>query len=80
MSEQERDLGTAGSGSDYGDQHSRFLPGTRLEARDITATNVVSGTQIIEQQILHLPGQKPPPPLLRPRRAEHFQVRVSERS
>jgi len=74
MSEQERNLGTAGSSSDYGDQHSRFLPGTRLEARDIIATNVAN------VQYIHLPGQKYVPPLQLPRRAEHFQDRVSERS
>jgi hypothetical protein len=74
MSEQERNLGTAGSGSEYGDQHSRFLPGTRLEARDIIATNVAN------VQYIHLPGQKYVPPLQLPRRAEHFQDRVSERS
>jgi tetratricopeptide (TPR) repeat protein len=74
MSEQERNLGTAGSGSEYGDQQSRFLPGARIEARDITATNVAN------VQHIYLPGQKYVPPLQLPRRVEHFQDRVSERS
>ena len=79
MSEQERNLGTADSGSGYGDQHSRFLPGGRIEAEEIKATNVANVQHIAEQHI-HLAGQKYPPPLHRPRRAEHFQDRVSERS
>ena len=80
MSEQEKGPDTVGSVSEHGDQESRFLPGGRVEARDIIATNVVSGTQIIEQQILHLPGQKPPPPLQRPPLAEHFTDREQEQA
>jgi len=74
MSEQERNLDTAGSGSEYGDQQSRFLPGARIEARDITATNVAN------VQHIHLSGQNYVPPLQLPRRAEHFQNRVTEQA
>jgi tetratricopeptide (TPR) repeat protein len=74
MSEQEKGPDTVGSVSEYGGQESRFLPGTRLEARDIIATNVAN------VQYIHLPGQKYVPPLQLPRRSEHFQDRVSERS
>jgi tetratricopeptide (TPR) repeat protein len=74
MNEQERDPDTAGNASEDGDQASRFLPGARIEARDITATNVAN------VQHIHLPGQKYVPPLQLPRRAEHFQDRASERA
>jgi len=45
-----------------GGQESRFLPGARIEARDIIATNVFSGVQNIAEQHIHLPGQKYVPP------------------
>ena len=84
MSEQEKGPDTVGSVSEYGDQESRFLPGARrIEARDITATNVVSGDQYIAVQQIHVhgvPGQPRIPPLLRPRRAEHFQDRAAEQA
>lgn len=62
------------------DQLSQATSGGGIYAEHIAATNVVSGTQIIEQQILHLPGQKPAPPLQLPRRAEHFTDREQEQS
>src|SRR5258708_16005647 len=71
---------TAGSTSEQGGLESRFIPGARIEARDITAINVVSGVQNIGEQHIHWPGQKSLPPLHRPRRAEHFQDRESERA
>ncbi len=72
MNEQERDPDTAGNASEDGNQQSRFLPGARIEARDITATNVAN------VQHIHLSGQQYVPPLQLPRRAEHFQDRLAE--
>jgi tetratricopeptide (TPR) repeat protein len=65
--------------SESGNQESRFLPGGRIEAEEIKATNVANVQHIAEQHI-HLASQKYLTPLHRPRRAEHFQDRVSERS
>jgi hypothetical protein len=79
MSEETRKPGGAADSSDQGSQASRFLPGGRIEAEEITATNVANVQHIAEQHI-HLAGQKYLTPLHRPRRAEHFQDRVSERS
>ena len=62
------------------DQLSQTASGGGIYAENIAATNVVSGTQIIEQQILHLPGQKPPPPLQRPPLAAHFTDREQEQA
>jgi len=84
MSEQEKPSDEAGSSSERssepGDQQSRFLPGARIEAEDIKATNVVSGAQHIGEQHIHLPAQHYALPMQLPRRAEHFQDRVSERT
>ncbi len=77
MSEQEKQSAEARDMSEERGQESRFLPGARLEARDITATYVVSG--VLEQHI-HLPAQKYAPPLHRPRRAEYFQDRAREQA
>src|SRR5712692_1039623 len=78
MSEQERETDTAGNASEDANQASRFLPGARLEARDITATTVVSGIQ--NNTYNYQQTQKYVPPLQLPRRAEHFQDRVGERA
>ncbi len=84
MSEQEKPSDEAGSSSERssepGDQESRFFPGARIEAEDIKATNVVSGAQHIGEQHIHLPAQHYALPLQLPRRSEHFQDRVSERT
>ena len=69
---------SASSTPEQGGLESRFIPGAHIEARDITAINVVSGVQNIAEQHVHLPGQKYVPPLQLPRRAEHFQDRASE--
>ncbi len=62
------------------DQLSQAASGGGIYAEHIAATNVVSGMQIIEQQILHLPGQKPASPLQRPPLVEHFTDREQERT
>jgi tetratricopeptide (TPR) repeat protein len=80
MSEQRQEPGEAPGAAEQVDQESHYLSGTHLEARDITATNVVSGWQHIGEQHIHLPVQKYASPLHRPRRAEHFQDRVTERA
>ena len=78
MSEQEKKSAEARDTSEESGQESRFLPGgARLEARDITATYVVSG--VLEQHV-HQPTQKYAPPLHRPRRAEYFQDRAREQA
>src|SRR5260221_11226592 len=77
MSEQENHSEDAREMYKERGQESRFLTGARLEARDITATYVVSG--VLEQHI-HLPAQKYAPPLHRPRRAEYFQDRAREQA
>jgi len=62
---------------------SRFLPGGDIQAETVAGTNVVSGAQLIGQQHIHVhgvPGQPRIPPLLRPRRAEHFQDRAAEQA
>lgn len=74
MGEQERASDASGS------PESRFLPDARIEAEEIKAANVVSGTQHIAEQHIHLADQKYLTPLHRPRRAEHFQDRLSERT
>jgi len=79
MSEQEREPGEAPDASEPGSQQSRFIPGGLIEADEIKATNVANVQHIAEQHI-HLPGQKYVPPLQLPRRAEHFQDRMSERA
>src|SRR5712692_400180 len=78
MSEQERESGEAAGASEPGSQQSRFLPETHIEARDITATTVISGIQNITNN--YSQSQKYVPPLQLPRRAEHFADRVSERA
>src|SRR5260370_19091504 len=78
MSEQKREPDPAGSASEYTGQESRFLPGARIDAENIAATNVVSGVQNITNN--YLQGQKYAPPLQLPRRAEHFADRASERA
>src|SRR2546429_4858918 len=80
MSGQRREPGKAPGAADQGDQVSHYLSEPRLEVRDIPATNVVSGLQHIGEQHIHLPVQKYALPLHRPRRAEHFQDRVTERA
>ena len=81
MNEERRESSPASGAAEQGDQAGQFLPeGKHLEARDITATNVVSGWQHIGEQHIYLPVQKYIPPLHRPRRAEHFQDRVTERA
>jgi tetratricopeptide (TPR) repeat protein len=82
MSEQSQDSKEAFGASEQGGQAGHFLPAeeTHLDARDITATNVVSGWQYIGEQHIHLPVQKYTLPLHRPRRAEHFQDRAAERA
>ena len=72
MSEQEQKPVEAGR------QESRFLPQTHIDADSIAATNVVSGVQYNTYN--YLQTQKYTPPLQLPRRAEHFQDRVTERS
>jgi tetratricopeptide (TPR) repeat protein len=72
MSEQEQKPVEAGR------QESRFLPQTHIDADSIAATNVVSGVQYNTYN--YLQTQKYTPPLQLPRRAEHFQNRVTERS
>jgi hypothetical protein len=62
---------------------SRFLPGGDIQAETVAGTNVVSGAQLIGQQHIHVhgvPGQSRIPPLLRPRRAEHFRDRAAEQA
>src|SRR6266478_2157710 len=81
MNEQKRDPDLtrgASPSSESGNQESRFLPRTYIEAEEIKAANVVSGVQYNTYN--YLQTQKYTPPLHRPRRAEHFQDRVSERS
>jgi tetratricopeptide (TPR) repeat protein len=61
-----------------GSQESRFYPETHIDADSIAATNVVSGVQYNTYN--YQQAQKYLTPLHRPRRAEHFQNRVTERS
>jgi len=83
MSEQEREppvteLGTnLPPASTLAEQLSRFVPAGSLQVETITATNVVSGLQL---NVLGAPIQQRTPPLLRPRRAEHFQDRTAEQA
>ena len=83
MSRQEKQpdqaRGPSGRSSEQESQQSRFLPGARIEAEKIKATNVANVQNIAEQHI-HLPGQHYIPPLHRPRRAEHFHDRKAERA
>src|SRR5260370_41400624 len=78
MSEQKREPDPTGSASEYTGQETRSLPGARIDAENIAATNVVSGVQNITNN--YLQGQKYAPPLQLPRRAEHFTDRASERA
>jgi len=80
MNEQKREPGQASGASEQGDQVSRYVPESRINAENIAATNVVSGAQHIAEQHIHLPGQKFVPPLQLPRRAEHFADRLAERA
>ena len=80
MSEESMQFDDAADSSEQDGQESRHLPGGRIEAEEIQATNVVSGTQHIAEQHIHLAGQKYVPPLQLPRRDKYFQDRVSERT
>ena len=59
-------------------QTSRYVPEAHIDAEHIAATNVVSGVQ--NNTYNYVPGQEFTPPLQLPRRAEHFQDRMSERT
>ena len=90
MSEQEREPAAADAGasepltSQEGDWLQQGVPGGGIHAETITqTTNVVSGTQHIGTQINYGssgPSHKRTPPLQRPRRAEHFVNRETERT
>lgn len=70
---------SASQPSESGNQRSGFLPGGRIEAEEIKATNVANVQHIAEQHI-HLASEKYLAPLQLPRRAEHFQDRVSKQN
>ncbi len=78
MSEQQKAPGEASGAPERGEQASRYVPETHIDAERISATNVVSGIQNITNN--YLQGQQYIPPLQLPRRAEHFQDRERERA
>ncbi len=63
MNEQERESPLP---SHRGDQHNQLIPGGRIEAKVITGTNVVSGSQYIEKQIIHVSREQSQEPILLP--------------
>src|SRR5258708_3798367 len=61
--------------------HLNHIAAGRVEAHEISAVNVVSGSQHIEKQEIHYhreENQRRVPPLQRPLRAEHFTDRDQE--
>ncbi len=90
MSEQEMDMPRSDPEtkmlipSHEADKLNQGAPGGGIQADTISSTtNLVSGTQIIEKQDIHIhrePSQQRKPPLQRPRRAEHFVDRTTEQA